>query len=252
MTGFVRKLTGAKDQKQAARDAANAQKESSQQAIDYTKETVGPYSNLGASALPQYQTLLSDVSGSQYLRNNPMFEEALKYSSDQLMKRSAAAGRFNSGDTREALFRNYLATGNDIVNQAHNRLLQPIQLGANAATGQAGQISGLLTDQGTAAGAGAIGAANATAAGNQSALNLAATIGGFALSDRRVKKNMHRIGRDPEGNNVYRFEYKGKKNAPKYIGYSAQEIAKRDPQNVMLGRDGVLRVSGKYAPVRVS
>ena len=252
MTGFVRKLTGAKDQKQAARDAANAQVESSQAALDQAERLSAPYRGLGESAIPQFQQFIDDPTGYSYLQNNPMFDAALKYSGDQLKSASASRGKFNSGGLVEQLFQNYIATGNDVVNQGYNRLMNPIKIGQAAAAGQAANASELLTGMGNARAAGAIGAANAQAAGTKQAIDLGLNIAGFfaAMSDERVKNNMFKVGEDSEGNNLYEFEYKN--TAPRYIGYSAQEIAKKDPQNVLLGGDGLLRVSEKYMPKRIS
>jgi len=52
-------------------------------------------------------------------------------------------------------------------------------------------------------------------------------------SDRRMKKDIKKVG-NIEGNNVYRFHYKGeKKSAPMHLGLMAQEVEKKNPEAVI-------------------
>lgn len=62
----------------------------------------------------------------------------------------------------------------------------------------------------------------------------------FGNSDERLKENIELIGQDNAGNNIYRYNFKG---SPKTeIGYLAQEIAETNPDAVMEGDDGYLKV----------
>lgn len=58
---------------------------------------------------------------------------------------------------------------------------------------------------------------------------LAGTLGGAALlaSDRRIKKDIQRVGTTPGGAPVHAFHYKGEHPAlPRHVGYIAQELMK--------------------------
>jgi hypothetical protein len=62
----------------------------------------------------------------------------------------------------------------------------------------------------------------------------------FALSDRRAKKNIRAIGKTNDGQNLYRYEYKGS-DVPQ-IGLMAQEVLERHPEAVAVRPDGLLAV----------
>jgi hypothetical protein len=65
---------------------------------------------------------------------------------------------------------------------------------------------------------------------------------GIMASDRRVKKDIERVG-EAEGHKLYSFRYKSENdNAPKHVGVMAQEVAKTRPDAVVRGPDGVLMV----------
>ncbi len=70
-----------------------------------------------------------------------------------------------------------------------------------------------------------------------------------AFSDRRLKTDIKRIGKDEKGLNLYEFAYRG----PKHIGYMADEVAKADPDAVWKDpASGYLKVAQEYAPVSLS
>jgi hypothetical protein len=58
--------------------------------------------------------------------------------------------------------------------------------------------------------------------------------GGFAQkSDRRLKKDIKPIGKDPLGLTTYEYRYKGESSkSPKHTGYMAQEVQKVLPEAV--------------------
>lgn len=62
----------------------------------------------------------------------------------------------------------------------------------------------------------------------------------FALSDRRAKKNIVRVGQTDSGVNIYRFEYLS--GGPPQIGYMAQELLESHPDAVVMGPDSLYRV----------
>jgi hypothetical protein len=64
--------------------------------------------------------------------------------------------------------------------------------------------------------------------------------GGGRRSDTRLKHDITLIGRLDNGLGFYRFIYNGSDKA--YVGVMAQEVQRVEPDAVVLGRDGYLRV----------
>jgi hypothetical protein len=67
-------------------------------------------------------------------------------------------------------------------------------------------------------------------------------LGGWAMSDRKAKKNVHKIGKLAEGLNAYSFKYKGDTSPFQQVGVMAQEAEKVAPESVAEGSDGYKRV----------
>jgi hypothetical protein len=91
---------------------------------------------------------------------------------------------------------------------------------------------------------------------NQNALlggmyGLAGTLGGAGLmawSDRRMKKDAHKIGKTPGGANVYTYKYKADPTETPHIGVMAQELMKKQPGAVHKTPSGMYAVN--YGAVR--
>jgi len=184
------------------------------------------------------------------LKNLPGFQFALDTGSQNVMRNNAATGQLNSGKTNVDLM-NY---GEGVASQNYNNYVSQLQpfLGAagNAAGGIAGVNTGLgnqlnasLMGQGNAAyGAQtSIGNANAnadlaglTASGNMIGGILGAARGGI-LSDKRAKDDIEPVGELYDGQQVYRYRYKGGRRHQ--IGLIAQEVERRAPGAVVpIGR----------------
>lgn len=68
-----------------------------------------------------------------------------------------------------------------------------------------------------------------------------------AFSDRRVKKDIEKVGK-AKGFNLYEYRFKGQPaDTPKTIGVMAQEVEKKRPDAVTTGPDGIKRV--KYGAI---
>lgn len=66
-------------------------------------------------------------------------------------------------------------------------------------------------------------------------------IGGlFALSDKRAKENISKVG-NIRGQDVFAYRYKG--GGPMQLGLMAQEVEKKMPSAVITGADGFKRVN---------
>jgi len=265
LTGVAGSITGqdaadaakraGKSQAKAAVDAADLQYKGAQEALAQGKELSAPYRQLGEQNIGQFQNLVSDPM--QYLQNNPMFNAAVAGSSEQIKNLQSLSGKAGSGGTVNQLFQNYLAQGNEQINQQYNRLLRPVQMGQAAAAGQAAQGANLITGGANALAAGQIGQANALASGQIGAANAqqqgvqnALGLGALFFSDRRLKENIEAVGRGDRGLPLYKFNYIGENDT--YLGYMADEIQKLDPNQVFLDKSGFYKVGEKYAPVRLN
>lgn len=62
----------------------------------------------------------------------------------------------------------------------------------------------------------------------------------YKFSDRRLKKNVKKIGKTNDGQNLYRYEYKGS-NEPQ-IGLMAGEVKKKHPEAVITTPSGYMAV----------
>jgi Chaperone of endosialidase len=62
-----------------------------------------------------------------------------------------------------------------------------------------------------------------------------------APSDARLKRDIARVERLPNGLNLYRYRYRWSDTC--YVGVMAQEVASVDPDAVVCGADGYLRVN---------
>ena len=198
--------------------------------------------------------------------NNPGYQFQLQQGNNAITAADAASGKTASGNEALALANyNQGLAGTTYQNYVNN--LQPY-LGASnsAATGIAGVDTGLgnqlnasQTNLGNAIyGANtSIGNANANAALsglNASANSLGALTGlgssllGF-LSDERAKDDIEKVGELYDGQNVYRYRYKGD---PRHqIGLIAQEVEDREPAAI-LDFGGLKGVNYKSATSRAA
>jgi len=118
------------------------------------------------SAMGQYLDLLNPQSQANYLKENPLFQAALGQFNTKANNSLGFSGM--KGDLAKSMTDNYLATGNQYVQQRFNNLLNPIQIGQASAAGNANNaittgvgIGNTLTDIGNANAAGIIGKSNA-------------------------------------------------------------------------------------------
>ena len=137
---------------------------------------------------------------------------------------------------RQAQLAEQLAAQERQYNQAFNLA----QLGQNAAAGQAaniqaaaGNIGTLLGQQANALAAGKIGAAQAQSQAFQNLMGTGSTLGALALmSDRRMKKDIKRVGQTDTGLPIYTFKYLHD-DSTVHMGVMAQEIEDVNPAAVV-------------------
>lgn len=264
-----------KPQEEAAQKAAQLQNNAMMAAIEEQRaarleqqQNLAPFRAL---ASPDVMGLWSQMAmqPQDYSYNpatDPLLQNAANVASNKVLNLRAAQGRAGSGGTElainEALAPIYMQRQGQMFDQAFNARNQRfgeigniVGTGQNAAAGlgavsqnAANQISSLRGQGANALAAGQIASANAQAQGTQNTVAALGALAAMFFSDERMKEDMKLVGKDENGMNVYEFIYKN----PIFRGYSAQEVAEKDPDHVAVGPGGMLMVSGKYAPKRVS
>lgn len=267
-TGAEASLKGAQLQYDATLKGIEAQEESEQRQL----QNLAQFRNLtDKGILDRYKEMAMGVQDYTYdPAQDSLLQNAANFTSNKLLNIQAAQGKAGSGGTQlainEALAPIFMQRQNqlfaqrfDANNQRFNWMNQLVSNSQNAAAGQGAAIAGagnnisdLYGQGGNALAAGGIGAANAYSQGASNVAGIAGAIIG-AVSDEREKEDMIPIGKDENGLNIYLFKYKKDvPDNPIFRGYSAQEVAEVDPDHVGVTRKGVLMVSPKYAPQRVS
>ena len=172
----------------AARDAANLQREGVSEAIAENRlatesaqsrfEPFGAFPQRGADAS---QFLANPQAQFDFLQSNPLFNLALENANQQTNARAASRGRLSAGDTLQSLSNNVLLSASPLIDRQREDSTNLLKFGGDIAAsrgnidiGQAASVGDLITS-GTAAGAaGIVGEANARASGVQNILSLGA------------------------------------------------------------------------------
>ena len=75
----------------------------------------------------------------------------------------------------------------------------------------------------------------------QSGLSIGASIATISSSDIKVKENINKVGKSPQGYSIYEFNYIG--DATRYRGVMAQDVVKIHPMAVEIMSSGYLGVN---------
>lgn len=187
---------------------------------DLIKSTYGSTMSNGVGATNNLSALLTgsgDVAGAKAGYNNYLqmagFQPAMTELSRNITGQGAASGLLNSGSTAQAL----QTKGAELNNSFYNNYLQ-----------QLSGLSGLgLNAGGLVANAGQQSKSNG---GGPSTLgSIASAVGGIAsiFSDRRLKRDIEKIGEFADGLGIYEYRYVTK--AKRVLGVMADEVAKLRP-----------------------
>lgn len=170
-----------------------------------------------------------DVAGAQGGFNNYLqmagFAPAMRQLSQGITGQGAASGLLNSGSTAKAL----QTRGTELNQQFANNYLQQL----SGLSGLGLQAGGLVTNAGQGQlvkKKGLLGSI-ASAAGAASSL----------FSDRRLKRDIELVGREPDGLGIYTFRYV--LTAKRFIGVMADEVAKLRPWAVGPDKAGYATVN---------
>lgn len=222
-------LASAGAQRSAGNKAADAQTAAAQAGIDAQQrqfdsisQMLSPYRDAGTQALGGQLALtgLKGVDAQQQaiaqLQGSPAFQAALRQGENSILQNASATGNLRGGNVQAALGQFSPALLAQTINDQYARLGGITSLGQNAAamTGNAGmntgnQISQLLQQQGAAQAGAYLNQGKQTGAMWNS---LSGALGSFAglggtFSDRRLKRNIVRIGSTPRGNALYRWDW---------------------------------------------
>lgn len=206
---------------------AKSSQSSSNQAFGFIKDTFAPttgYANTGAAAM---QALLSgDTSGFDAYKKATGFDALAESGSRGITGNAAARGLLRSGSTSKALGTFY----NNLQNQYSGNYLDQLGKLANIGLGAGGLISGAgNVSSGTSKGGGKGGLGQAVGLGAS-----------LIASDRRLKKNIVKLGEYDNGLGIYQYNYIN--GAGPYIGVMAQEVAEIMPEALGPVIDGYMTV----------
>lgn len=171
----------------------------------------------GANALQALLGLGGDTAaadqGFQRFRDSSGYNFQMDQGSRAITGNAASRGLLNSGSTAKAL----QTFGQGMADQSFNSYLDNLLKYSNLGL-QAGQVLS--------------GAGQQTQSSGKSKKGLGGVVGGlgsmFAASDRRLKKNIFKVGELDNGLNVYQYRYIS--GAGPYIGVMADEVEKIVPE----------------------
>ena len=273
------KLLGG-DAADAARQASQAQQAAAGNSIAFQRESrdlarsdLAPFVGFGQGNIDPLSQLLTPEGQANYLQANPLFQMFMDKANKASLSSNAAQGLLNSGNTLNELSTNAMMTGMPFLQNQQNQLFNAVNMGQSSAAGQANtalttgnMISDLMTQQGNAQAAGIVGAQGARQAGINNLLSLggqagAAYLGGMGgggaasgigggsgmagFSDRRLKRQIEKVGQDDIGN-LYRFKYIDSEQ--QYEGRMADELQKVRPDAVFMSDNGFFKVTDEFAP----
>ena len=224
-----------------------------------------PYAEAGAPALAQQQAILGlSGAGEQAkaiaaLEASPLYRSQVRQGEEALLQSASATGGLRGGNVQAALAQFRPQMLQNQIDLQYSRLggltelgqtttQNLARLGQSSAAGQgvagmesARAISGLYGDIGASQAGRAIAEQKAQGQFQSGLLNLGGQVlgglngvGGIGslFSDRRLKRNIRKLGSRPDGLGVYEFDYVwgGGKN----IGLMAQEVINVYPHAVSM------------------
>lgn len=227
-----------------------------------------------------YGSLTAPFTTANWQQLSPAYNFNLQQGQQGVLNSAAAGQGALSGSALKDLTNYNQASANNSFNNAFNqyqtqqgniysRLSGIASIGQNSAnntgaqgTALAGQAAQSATNIGTAQAGGIVGSANAISGAVNNAIPWLTAGGGsgsnnnpsnwdtenpsnfqdFTSSDRRLKTDIHLIGKLDSGLNVYTFRYSAS-SATVHMGVMADEVQKVIPEAVSTDDDGYLRVS---------
>lgn len=244
-------VVGGMIQSSAASDAAGAQTAAAEAGIaeqrrqfDMVRELLKPYVEVGAPALQQQQALIglqgqeAQQQAISALEQGAGFQARVRQGEEALLQRASATGGLRGGNIQAALAQFRPQMLQQEIETQYGRLGGLTSLGQQSAAGvgtagmQTGaRVAGLYGDVGAAQAGKELAQGQAMAGlfnlpAQFLGMQYGAKVGtpGFSniFSDRRLKRNITKIGTRPDGLGVYEFEYIW--GGGRQIGLMAQEV----------------------------
>lgn len=218
---------------QAATDEA---KKVTKEAVDTARADLAPYRTAGTDALSGLAQLVSDpAKQADFIRNNEFYKVMGEDTTNKLFSNMAARGKVGSGGTAEALQNSLMLLGQNLLNSTVSNRMNLANMGLGAAgqsgafsTGGANSLVNLITNQGNANAADKTNQSNSFMSGLGTVANIGSAL--WSLSDRRMKKDIRKVGKLRNGLSVYTYKYKGDDKT--IMGVMAQEVEKKKPSAV--------------------
>lgn len=261
-------------------DAAQAGIEEQRRQFDKLQELLAPYVQAGQPALQAQQALLglggpeAQQQAIAQLEGSPMFQALARQGEEAMLQQASATGGLRGGNLQGALaqFRPQMLA--QAIEDQYSRLGGMTALGQQSAAGvgaagmqSAGQIAGLLGQQGAARAGGTLGRAapfaqlfnlpaqfygmqmgagkppstfgGLQASFSQTGLGSSGFGTGLAygnqdmgqfISDRRLKRDIQRLSTRRDGLGVYSFRYLWSDDT--HVGFMAQEVREVYPHAI--------------------
>lgn len=254
VTGLIvggSQLIGGMMQSSAASDAAGAQTAAAEAGIaeqrrqfDMVQQLLKPYVEAGAPALQQQQALIglqgqeAQQQAISALEQGAGFQARVRQGEEALLQRASATGGLRGGNIQAALAQFRPQMLQQEIETQYGRLGGLTSLGQQSAAGvgtagmQTGaRVAGLYGDVGAAQAGKELAQGQAMAGlfnlpaqflGMQYGAKVGTPGFGGLFSDRRLKRNIVKIGTRPDGLGVYEFEYIW--GGGRQIGLMAQEV----------------------------
>lgn len=243
----------------AAKKASKAQVKATQMGIDelrrqfdLTRSDLAPWREAGATALGAGAAMLQP--GYDY-KTSPGYDFRFNEGQRAVESSGAAKGTLMSGGTLRDLLRVGDGIASQDFNDQFNRQMaiagggqQATTAGASLGQNTANGIADLFTQQGNARASGYIGQAQ----GIQQGIGQLAQIAGMFASDRRLKKNIEKVGEFEDGLGIYTWVYRNDPDATTYRGVMADEVKELRPAAYIENFDGLGHAGVNYGALNAN
>lgn len=241
--GVVGGITG-ETAADASIEGANITAQAQREALEYLKQTEAIPQAFREDALKRLGGLydLEGGIGSQQAlidraQQSPLYKAivgAQAEGEDAILRQASATGGLRSGNVQEALADYTTQLQNKALLESYNQQVSGLT-GLAQLPSNANQIAQQTSAVGQTLGQGVIAAGQAEQAGMGNLLNLGLQAAPFLFSDRRLKKNVKKIG-ERDGFNLYEWEWNKLGNAiglkGKEVGHMADEVEFKLPNAV--------------------
>lgn len=185
LSGASAAKTASAQLQQASQKAINAQKS----ALSQNSANVSPYLGAGAAGANTLQSLVTDPNAqAAFIQNNPFYQQLATDAKNQIFANQAAQGKLGSGGTAVELQNKLLSLGESLLGTRIGQAQDLANMGATSAanlnstnTSGTQNLTGLITDQGSAQAAGTVGSQNAINQAIQSFITSQGQIAGLKI-----------------------------------------------------------------------